>query len=292
MNILGTRVDRTLLVPLMAGVVGGGLMTGAIAVVAERGGPGSLTKGVTVRQTMVVPSTAAEGTRVYTAHQVYAMDAPGVVSVSATGVGQTPSPAELVKGEGGEEGTSSGSGFEIDGSGTILTNWHVVENAAKVMVSVSEDRRAVRARVVGEDPARDLALLRIPTEGLTLRPLKLGRSSGVQVGEPVLAIGNPFGYTRTLTTGVVSALGRQIQAPNGATTTTSYRPTPHWTPAAPVGRCSIRRGKSSGSTRKSSAWAVAAATSESALRSRSTRREARLRGWRSSELASSGSRRA
>lgn len=217
MNILGTRVDRTLLVPLMAGVVGGGLMTGAIAVVAERGGPGSLTKGVTVRQTMVVPSTAAEGTRVYTAHQVYAMDAPGVVSVSATGVGQTPSPAELVKGEGGEEGTSSGSGFEIDGSGTILTNWHVVENAAKVMVSVSEDRRAVRARVVGEDPARDLALLRIPTEGLTLRPLKLGRSSGVQVGEPVLAIGNPFGYTRTLTTGVVSALGRQIQAPNGAT---------------------------------------------------------------------------
>jgi S1-C subfamily serine protease len=217
MNILGTRVDRTLLVPLMAGVVGGGLMTGAIAVVVESRGSGSSTKAVTVQQTMVVPSTAAERTRVYTAHQVYAMDAPGVVSVSATGVSQTPSPAELVKGEGGEEGTSSGSGFEIDGSGTILTNWHVVENAAKVMVSVSEHRRAVRARVVGKDPLRDLALLRIPTEGLTLRPLKLGRSSGVQVGEPVLAIGNPFGYTRTLTTGVVSALGRQIQAPNGAT---------------------------------------------------------------------------
>lgn len=217
MSILGTRVDRTLLVPVMAGVVGGGLMTGAIAVVAEGGGSGSLTKSVTVQQTVVVPSTAAERSRVYTAHQVYAMDAPGVVSVSATGVGQTPSPAELVKGEGGEVGTSSGSGFEIDGSGTILTNWHVVENAAKVMVSVSEHRGAVRARVVGEDPARDVALLRIPTEGLTLRPLKLGRSSGVQVGEPVLAIGNPFGYTRTLTTGVVSALGRQIQAPNGAT---------------------------------------------------------------------------
>jgi S1-C subfamily serine protease len=217
MNIVGKKVDRTLLVPLMAGVVGGGLMTGAIAVVAESRGPGSLTKSVTVQQTMVVPNTAAERTRAYTAHQVYAMDAPGVVSVNATGVGQTLSPAELVKGEGGEEGTSSGSGFEIDGSGTILTNWHVVENAAKVTVSVSEDRRAVQARVVGEVPARDLALLRIPTAGLTLRPLKLGRSSGVQVGEPVLAIGNPFGYTRTLTTGVVSALGRQIQAPNGAT---------------------------------------------------------------------------
>jgi S1-C subfamily serine protease len=216
MNILGTSVDRTLLVPLVAGVVGGGLMTGAIALALESRGSDSSTKAVTVQQTMVVPSTAAGRTQVYTARQVYAMDAPGVVSVSATGVSQTPSPAELVKGEGGEEGTSSGSGFEIDGGGTILTNWHVVENATKVMVSVSEDRRAVRARVVGKDPLRDLALLRIPTEGLTLRPLKLGRSRGVQVGEPVLAIGNPFGYTRTLTTGVVSALGRQIQAPNGA----------------------------------------------------------------------------
>lgn len=216
MNIFGTRIDRTLLVPFMAGVMGSGLITGAIAALGGSGGAGS-TKVVTVQQTMVVPSTASERTHVYAAHQVYAMDAPGVVSVAATGESQTPSPAELVKGEGGEEGTSSGSGFEIDGSGTILTNWHVVENATKVMVTVSEHRRAVEARVVGEDPSRDLALLRIPTEGLKLRPLKLGRSSGVQVGEPVLAIGNPFGYTRTLTTGVVSALGRQIQAPNGVT---------------------------------------------------------------------------
>ena len=71
--------------------------------------------------------------------------------------------------------------------------------------------------MVGKDPSNDLAMLRIPTDGLTLHPLTLGNSSGVQVGDPVLAIGNPFDLERTLTTGVISALQRQITAPNGFT---------------------------------------------------------------------------
>jgi putative serine protease PepD len=73
--------------------------------------------------------------------------------------------------------------------------------------------------VLGDDPSDDLAMLRIPTGGLTLHPLALGDSSTVQVGDPVLAIGNPFGLTQTLTTGVISALGRRITAPNGVTIT-------------------------------------------------------------------------
>jgi S1-C subfamily serine protease len=126
------------------------------------------------------------------------------------------STSELLKGEGGEQGTATGSGFEIDGVGTILTNWHVVEGAAKVRVGV-EHGRTVTAQVIGKDPSDDLAVLRVATAGLTLHPLTLGDSSTAQVGDPVFAIGNPYGLTRTLTNGIVSAVGRQIQAPNGLT---------------------------------------------------------------------------
>jgi S1-C subfamily serine protease len=150
---------------------------------------------------------------------VYERDAPGVVFVSATGVSEARSTSEIMKGEGGEQGTATGSGFEINGEGIILTNWHVVENASKVLVSFGENSKAVEAHVVGKDPSDDVAVLRIPTEGFTLHPLVLGDSSAVQVGEPVLAIGNPFGYSRTLTTGVISGRQRQIQAPNGVTIT-------------------------------------------------------------------------
>ena len=80
-----------------------------------------------------------------------------------------------------------------------------------------EKGQTVDAQVVGKDPSNDLAVLRMPTDGLTLHPLTLGDSSGVQVGDPVLAIGNPFDLERTLTTGVISALQRQITAPNGFT---------------------------------------------------------------------------
>ena len=111
-------------------------------------------------------------------------------------------------------GTATGSGFVINSDGTILTNYHVVENAVKVEVSF-EHGKTVEAKVVGKDPSNDLAVLRIPTEGLTMHVLTLGNSSKAQVGDPVLAIGNPFGYDRTLTTGVISALQRQITSPNG-----------------------------------------------------------------------------
>jgi S1-C subfamily serine protease len=180
------------------------------------GGLPTSTKTVTV-ENAIASATRTEPAAEISPQEIYARDAPGVVFVSATGVTKAPSPAEVVKGEGGEQGTSTGSGFEVDHSGTILTNWHVVENAVKVLVSLGEHGRTIQARVLGEDPSRDLAVLRIPSEGITLHPLTLGLSRDAQVGEPVVAIGNPFGYARTLTTGVVSALGRQIAAPDGVT---------------------------------------------------------------------------
>jgi S1-C subfamily serine protease len=104
----------------------------------------------------------------------------------------------------------------INSNGTILTNYHVIENAVKVTVSF-EKGKTVEAQVVGKDPSNDLAVLRIHPDGLTLHPIALGDSSAAEVGDPVYAIGNPFDLQRTLTTGVVSALQRHLEAPNGFT---------------------------------------------------------------------------
>jgi S1-C subfamily serine protease len=212
-------VNRSLLVSLFAGALGGGLLSGAIlvALVASGSLSSSLTTTVTVQQTPAVTTSASVQGRGPTARQIYERDAPGVVFVSASGVSDVQTPAEFLKGEsGGGQGTATGSGFELDGSGTILTNWHVVEGASKITVGF-EHGKTVEASILGKDPSHDIAVLRIHVAGLTLHPLVLGDSSKVHVGDPVLAIGNPFGLARTLTTGVISAVERKIQAPNGLT---------------------------------------------------------------------------
>jgi S1-C subfamily serine protease len=114
-----------------------------------------------------------------------------------------------------DSGIATGSGFVLDDEGYVLTNAHVVEGAKEAGVRFTEESSLVEAKVVGSDLSTDLALLKIdPDEAPKLRPLALGDSSKLRVGDPVIAIGNPFGYSRTVTTGIVSALQRQISAPN------------------------------------------------------------------------------
>jgi S1-C subfamily serine protease len=105
-----------------------------------------------------------------------------------------------------------GSGFVIDRAGHIVTNYHVVQDADEVTVSFS-NRDRVRAHLVGADPSTDVAVLKVDEKSRALTPLTLGRSSSVRVGDPVFAIGNPFGLERSLTAGIVSALQRRIAAP-------------------------------------------------------------------------------
>ncbi len=102
---------------------------------------------------------------------------------------------------------SMGSGFIINPTGHIVTNNHVVENATEIMVKLS-DGRELTAKVVGRDPKTDLALLKVEATGLPT--IALGDSAELKVGEPVMAIGNPFGLEQTVTTGIVSATGRVI----------------------------------------------------------------------------------
>ena len=202
---------RQLRLPLFSGLLGGGIVALALLLL----GVGGTDKTTTVvQQAPIAASPAAsrgEG-KGLTPADIYRRDAPGVAFVRAQIVQRSQSPFDLFPTE--QRGEATGSGFVIDKSGDILTNAHVVEGAVKVTVQFS-DSKTVDAKIIGRDTSTDLALLKVATDGLTLRPLQLGSAKDVHVGDPAIAIGNPFGLSRTLTTGVISAKQRQIQAPNG-----------------------------------------------------------------------------
>ena len=121
----------------------------------------------------------------------------------------------------GQSGQGTGSGFVIDGRGHILTNNHVVDGASQVLLQLSNGRQ-VRATVVGTDPAADIAVVRATGLGV-LRPVRLGRSSQLRVGEPVVAIGSPLGLSGTVTAGIISAVNRQANLGNSGRSQTTIQ---------------------------------------------------------------------
>jgi S1-C subfamily serine protease len=182
-----------------------------------------LALGVTGRRTtetiieqspMSVRATSSAGAGL-TPRAIYERDAPGVVFVRAQVIEQVPDPFNFLH---QQSSISTGSGFLIDARGYLLTNYHVIAGADRrggVTVQF-EDNVARPAAVIAQDQNDDLALLKVDMHNVpAIKPLVLGDSTTVRVGDPTLAIGNPFGLDRTLTGGIVSALQRQIQAPNG-----------------------------------------------------------------------------
>jgi S1-C subfamily serine protease len=117
------------------------------------------------------------------------------------------------------QGQASGSGWVYSSDGTIVTNDHVVEGASKVSVRFTENGDPIDAQVVGTDPSSDIAVLKIDPSKVEggVKPLQLADSKQIEPGQPAIAIGSPFGLQGTVTSGIVSALGREIQAPNGFT---------------------------------------------------------------------------
>ncbi len=196
----------------MAALLGGLVVLIAVLILAAAGVFSSSDKTTVVQspisQSAVADSKARSG---LTVHQIYEKDAPGVAFVSAEVVQRTQSPFGLFPQS--QRGTATGSGFVIDDNGDILTNAHVVEGATKVTVNLGD--KSYDAKILGRDTSSDVALLKVNADKSALHPLELGNSSDVQVGDPVVAIGNPFGLDRTVTSGIVSALQRKIQAPNG-----------------------------------------------------------------------------
>src|SRR6476619_3057825 len=169
---------------------------------------------VTFSQPLAAPVDAKEEGDGNLVNQIYRRDGQGVAFISSELKAQESSElSPFGQPEGG--GVATGSGFLIDTEGHIVTNNHVVEDAKRVEVKLGSSDKTYTAEVVGTDPATDVALLKVDAPADSLHPLALGDSSKVEVGEPVVAIGNPFGLDRTVTSGIVSALQRQIQAPNG-----------------------------------------------------------------------------
>lgn len=190
---------------LVAALVGG-LAAGAAVLLMKSGGSrGSTTTASAATSTSA--GVGSSGTRrdvastTLTATQIYQQDASGVVSIKAVTA----------------EGEDSGTGIVLNKKGLILTNDHVIEGARSLTVSPGGSSSETRtAKVVGEEANHDLAVIQIDPTGLGLKPLKIASSSSLQVGDAVYAIGNPYGLNETLTRGIVSALNREISAPDGA----------------------------------------------------------------------------
>ena len=195
------RGSRVVVPVLIASLLSAGLAAGGTAaLVANDGG----TTTTIVRQVEAVASSdatpaaapvSADGQ--LSISQIYAKEGAGVVRVEHSG--------------------GLGSGFVIDKEGHVLTNAHVVDGAqGTIYVSFSNNEK-VPAKVLGVDNATDVAVLKVDAPESALDVMPLGSSKDLQVGAPVVAIGNPFGKDRTVTSGIISALARQIQAPNGFT---------------------------------------------------------------------------
>ena len=191
--------------PIVALVLVGTLALGAGAgAVAFSVAHSSPTKTV-VRQVAVRSSEPTADSSALTPGQIYKQAYQGVVEITVSTPQQTPT--------GNQEAQAQGSGFVIDSDGHIVTNDHVVENADSVSVRFWNGN-TYDASVVGTDPSTDLAVIKVDAPSSILHPVSLGDSSSVQVGDPVVAIGSPFGLEETVTSGIVSALHRQIEALN------------------------------------------------------------------------------
>ena len=157
------------------------------------------------------PAAAGEASAPTDVSDIYARVAPGVAFISASG-------SQGSSQFGGQGGSSaSGSGFLIDGNGHVVTNDHVVEGANRFTVRFGEGGRALDAKLIGDDPSTDLAVLEVDASKISAetRPLRLASSSTLRPGDAAIAIGSPFGLSGTVTTGIISALDREIESPNG-----------------------------------------------------------------------------
>ncbi|MBM2823288.1 MAG: hypothetical protein HW413_2034 [Thermoleophilia bacterium] len=195
----GSRSLRSFAAFFATAVLGGAVAVGAVALL---GGLDGDTTVITETASSPNPPLASDGDAM-SVNEIYERAASGVVQITSTSgnIG------------GAAQQQALGSGFVLDKAGRIVTNYHVIEGADEIRVSFS-NQDTVEAQLVGSDPSTDLALLQVDTTASALTPLPLGDSDKVKVGDPVVAIGNPFGLDRTATSGIVSALQRLITAPN------------------------------------------------------------------------------
>jgi S1-C subfamily serine protease len=197
-----------------AAVLGGAVALGGAAAIGRLGSETTYRPIVSASSTSEVPASFANS-KALSIHDIFQRWSPGVVQITSTSVVNVPqdpffgnpfAPQQ-------QEQQSLGSGFVIDKAGHIVTNYHVIQGAKSVQVSFSNGDN-LKAKVVGSDPSTDIAVLQVHEHSRALTPLLWGNSDETQVGDSVVAIGNPFGYTRSVTAGIVSAVDRPLTSPN------------------------------------------------------------------------------
>jgi S1-C subfamily serine protease len=212
------RTRRLFKTPFGSAVLGGVVvgLFGWLAIAAGWIDSGEDGAPVPAEAALAAPVASREEGDANVVNEIYKRDGQGVAFIEADQEAQRSDASPFNPfGEPEGGGTATGSGFVIDGDGHLLTNNHVVEGAGEIRVKLGASDKSYSAKVVGADPATDVALLKVDAPSDQLQPLELGDSSKVEVGDPVVAIGNPFGLDSTVTSGIVSALQRQIEAPNG-----------------------------------------------------------------------------
>ena len=211
------RRRGVVLLAVVASVFGGLFATGALLTTGALHTGGKTTTVIEPTKTVSTSSTSSTSggsSTGLTPAQLYAGSAAGVVDITSKSVSSTGDSPFSPGGSG--ESTATGTGSVLDSQGRILTAQHVVSGASSITVTF-QDGTTRTAKVLGEDSATDVAVIKVDPAGLTLHPLPLGNSASLSVGDTTMIIGDPFAYRRSLSTGVVSGLDRTIEAPNGFT---------------------------------------------------------------------------
>lgn len=206
------------ILPAVAGAAAGA----AVAIIIASSGSSHSVTTTTVVQPQAGSSipTSLSSNKGLTVNQIYRKASPGVVDIRVTEQSSGGSLDPLGGGGGTQQG--EGAGVVYDTKGNILTDQHVVSGATSVKVKF-QDGRTADAKVLGTDPSTDVAVIHVDVPASELHPIALANSSDAQVGDPVVAIGSPFSLPETTTTGIVSQVGRSIQAPNSFTITGSIQ---------------------------------------------------------------------
>jgi putative serine protease PepD len=207
------RTPALLVAVALASGAGGAAVYG----LADGGGTTTVTTAPVTTAT-ARPAAAVKTTGGLTVSQIYQQVKNGVVDIKVTtsSGASTPNFGGPDNNGGSQESQAEGSGFVIDNNGHIATNQHVVDGATSIKVTFADGKTA-SAKVVGMDRSTDVAVIQVDAAKSELHPLTFANSNDVQVGDGVVAIGSPFGLEGTVTTGIVSALDRTIQAPNNFT---------------------------------------------------------------------------
>jgi S1-C subfamily serine protease len=200
-----------ILISVLAGAIAGAI----VALAVSSGGSGGTRTVTTVLSTGAngskpVPTSLSKGQGM-SINQIYRRDSPGVVDITV--IARQQGQGFGLFGGGSQPTEGEGAGVVYDTQGDILTDEHVVANATSVTVHF-QDGVSAKAKVLGTDPSTDVAVIRVNVPSSELHPIPFANSNDAQVGDPVVAIGSPFSLPETTTSGIVSAVGRSITAPN------------------------------------------------------------------------------